>query len=238
MGLELNIAICDDEKYYRNYVENVVRDYLIKEDVLFQIELFVNGEAFCEKEENIQKFDIIFLDIEMDGMNGMETAYFIREKNPEIDIVFITVTSDYVFEGYNVRAVRYIMKKEIDKSLTDCLANIIKTRKCSGHRMEFPFVGGKRIILLDDILYIESCSHKLQFRRKGEILYMYGQINELESKMSGFSFVRCHQSFLVNLGHIEQINNYLICLSDGSEIPISRPRYPEVKQRYLQYKEI
>ena len=82
MGLELNIAICDDEKYYRNYVENVVKEYLVKEDVLFLIELFVNGEAFCEKEDNIQKFDIIFLDIEMDGMNGMETAYFIREKNP------------------------------------------------------------------------------------------------------------------------------------------------------------
>lgn len=71
--------------------EKIVRDYLIKEDVLFQIELFVNGEAFCEKEENIQKFDIIFLDIEMDGMNGMETAHFIHERNPGIDIVFITV---------------------------------------------------------------------------------------------------------------------------------------------------
>lgn len=225
MALELNIAICDDEKYYRNYVKNAVRDYLVKEDVLFRIELFMNGEAFCEHEENIQKFDIIFLDIEMDGMNGMETAYFIREKNPEIDIVFITVTSDYVFEGYNVRAVRYIMKKEIDKSLPDCLANIIKTRKLSGHRMEFPFVGGKRTILLDDILYIESRSHKLQFTRKDDILYMYGQINELESKVTGFNFVRCHQSFLVNLGHIEQINNYLICLSNRSMIPVSRPRY-------------
>lgn len=238
MGIEINVAICDDEKYYRKHVEKVVRNYLTKEGVLFQIELFMSGEAFCEKEENIQKFDIIFLDIEMDGMNGMETAYFIRKRNPDIDIVFITVTSDYVFEGYNVRAVRYIMKKEIDNSLSDCLANIIKNRKYSGHRMEFPFVGGKRTILLDDILYIESQSHKLQFIRKGGILYMYGQINELESKMTGFNFVRCHQSLLVNLGHIEQINNYLICLSDGSEIPVSRPRYPEVKQRYLQYKEI
>lgn len=238
MGLKLNIAICDDEKYYRNYIENVVKGYLVKEDVRFQIELFVNGEAFCEKEENIQKFDIIFLDIEMDGMNGMETAYFIREKNPEIDIVFITVTSDYVFEGYNVRAVRYIMKKEIDKLMLDCLADIIKRRKFSSYSMEFPFVGGKRSILLEDLLYIESQSHKLQFIKKSENLYMYGQINKLESKMLDFNFVRCHQSFLVNLGHIEQISNYTICLSDGSKIPVSRPRYSEVKQRYLQYKEI
>lgn len=238
MGLELNIAICDDEKYYRNYVENFVREYLVKENVLFHIELFEDGTDFFKADENIQKFDIIFLDIEMKDMNGMETAYSIRKKNSEMDIVFITVMPDYVFEGYKVSAVRYIMKKEIEKSLPECLANILKKRKCSGHKMEFPFVGGKRTVLLNDILYIESKSHKLQFTRKGGILYMYGQINDLESKMTDYNFVRCHQSFLVNLEHIEQINNYLICLSDGSEIPVSRPRYPKVKQLFLQYKEI
>lgn len=238
MGLELNIAICDDEKYYRNYVENLVREYLEKENVIFQIDLFEDGKDFCKVDENIQKFDIIFLDIDMKEMNGMETAYSIRKKNMEMDIVFITVMPDYVFEGYKVSAVRYIMKKEIDKSLPECLCDILRKRKFSGQKMEFPFVGGKRNVILNDILYIESKSHKLQFARKSGILYMYGQINELELKMTDFNFVRCHQSFLVNLEHIEQINNYLICLSDGSEIPVSRPRYPEVKQQYLKYKEI
>lgn len=238
MGLELNIAICDDEKYYRNYVENLVREYLVKENVLFQIEVFEDGRDFCRADDNAQKFDIIFLDIDMKDMNGMELAYFIRSKNSEMDIVFITVMTDYVFEGYKVSAVRYIMKREIDKSLPECLADILKKRKFSGHKMEFPFVGGKRTILLNDILYIESKSHKLQFTRKGGVLYIWGQINDMETKLAGFNFVRCHQSFLVNLEHIEQINNYLVCLSDGSEIPVSRPRYPEVKQQFLQYKEI
>ncbi len=238
MGLELNIAICDDEKYYRNYVENVVSDYLVKENVLFQIELFEDGRDFCKVDENIRKFDIIFLDIDMKEMNGMETAYSIRKKNMEMDIVFITVMPDYVFEGYKVSAVRYIMKKEIDKSLPECLGDILKKRKFSSQKMEFPFVGGKRTVFLNDILYIESKSHKLQFAGKTGVLYMYGQINDVESKIEDFNFVRCHQSFLVNLEHIEQINNYLICLSDGSEIPVSRPRYPEVKQQYLKYKQI
>lgn len=238
MNLELNIAICDDEKYYRHYIENLVREYLVEENVLLQIELFENGKEFCKKEENIQKFDIIFLDIEMEGMNGMEVAYSIRKKNSEVDIVFVTVMPDYVFEGYKVSAVRYIMKKELEKSLPECLADIIKKRKCNGYKMEFPFVGGNRSILLNDILYIESKSHKLQFTRKGGILYMYGKISALESKIKDYNFVRCHQSFLVNLEHIEQINNYWICLSDGSEIPASRPRYSEVKQQFLQYKEI
>ncbi len=238
MGLEFNIAICDDEKYYRNYVKNVVKDYLVKENALFRIELFENGKDFCKVDENIHKFDIIFLDIDMKEMNGMETAYFIRKKNMKMDIVFITVMPDYVFEGYKVSAVRYIMKKEIDKSLPECLGDILRGKKFSSQKMEFSFVGGKRTIFLNDILYIESKSHKLQFTRKDEILYMYGQIDDVQSQIEKFNFVRCHQSFLVNLEHIEQINNYLICLSDGSEIPVSRPRYPKVKQQYLEYKEI
>lgn len=238
MDLELNVAICDDEEYYRHYIENLVRGYLVKKNVLFRIELFENGKDFCETENNFQKFDIIFLDIEMEGMNGMETAYSIREKNCEMDIVFITIMPDYVFEGYKVSAVRYIMKKELDKLLFECLADILKKRKCSGHKMEISFVGGKRTVLLDDILYIESKSHKLFFKKGDDVLYMYGKINEMESKMVDYNFARCHQSFLVNLRHIEQINNYLIYLSDGSEIPVSRPRYSEVKMKFLLYKEI
>lgn len=238
MDLELNIAICDDEKYYRHYIKDLVGKYLIKENVIFRIELFGDGKEFCMEEGNMQKFDIIFLDIEMEGMNGMETAHSIRKKNREMDIVFITVMPDYVFEGYKVSAVRYILKKDIEILLPECLADILKKRRCSGHKMEFPFVGGKRTVLLNDILYIESKSHKLQFTRQDEILYMYARINEMETKLIHYNFVRCHQSFLVNLEHIEQINNYLICLSNGSEIPVSRPRYLTVKQQFLQYKEI
>lgn len=238
MSLDLNIAICDDEKYYRDYIEKIVINYLEKEGVFPEIDTFVSGEAFCEEEENVHRFDIIFLDIEMDGMNGMQTAYHIREKNPDVEIVFITITPDYVFEGYNVRAVRYIMKNEIDKCLPDCLGSILKDKKYIGQRMEFLFVGGKRTVLLDDLFYVESHSHKLQFKTKDDTLSMYGRINELEIKLSDYNFVRCHQSFLVNIIHIEKIKNYVIYLSDGSEIPVSRPRYAEVKEKYLQYKEV
>ena len=135
MDLELNIAICDDEKYYRHFIKKLVGNYLAKQNVLFRIELFEDGREFCREESNMQKFDIIFLDIEMKGMNGMETAYSIRKKNSEMDIVFITVMPDYVFEGYKVSAVRYILKKEIEMSLPECLADILKKRKCRGHKV-------------------------------------------------------------------------------------------------------
>lgn len=99
-------------------------------------------------------------------------------------------------------------------------------------------MGGKRTVFLDDILYIESQSHKLQFKIRDESLFMYGRIDELESKLKDYLFLRCHQSFLVNMGHIEKIRNYQAYLSDGSEVPVARSRYPEVKQDFLRYKGI
>lgn len=238
MGGKLEIAICDDEKYYRQHIKELIDEYLNQKDILFNIDVFEDGKSFCKEESNLHKYDIIFLDIDMEGMNGMETAYAIREINSDMDIVFITVMSEYVFEGYKVSAVRFIKKMELDEVLTECLNALMKKRQHSDQKIEFSFVGGKRRVALKEILYIESKSHKLHFEKTHETLYMYGQISELESRMSDCNFVRCHQSYLVNLEHIEKINNYWIFLSDGTEIPVSKPKYPEVKRRFLQYKEI
>ncbi len=237
MDLELNIAICDDELYYRDQIESLVREYLSGKDVPFCIEQFKSGKDFCEEPENARRFHIVFLEIEMEGMNGMETAYFIRKRNSKMDIVFITVVSDYVFEGYRVNAVRYIMKNDMEELLPECLADILKRRRYRGHKMVFSFVGGERTVFLDDILYIESQSHKLQFKTTEGILFLYDRINELESRLEKYCFLRCHQSFLVNMGHVEKIRNYQAYLSDGSEVPVARPRYSEVKREFLWYKE-
>lgn len=98
-------------------------------------------------------------------------------------------------------------------------------------------MGGKRKIMLKEILFIESKSHKLWFERTGENLYMYGQINDLELTLSNYDFIRTHQSYLVNLEHVEKINNYSLYLSNGEEVPVTKSRYSEVKETFLQYKE-
>lgn len=114
---------------------------------------------------------------------------------------------------------------------------ILQKRRKTTAKMEFPFVGGKRLVPLEDILYIESRSHQLWFERNGAQMYMYGQINDLQKKLADFSFIRPHQSFLVNLKYIEQIRNYTIYMTNGMEIPVTKPRYGEVKEKFLNYKE-
>ena len=239
MSLELNIAICDDEKYYRELLHERICEYMERnEDVYCHIRMFKDGFDFCEEENNFKNFDIIFLDIEMKNKNGMDTAYEIRERNNEMDIVFITVASNYVYEGYRVQAERYILKEHMEKELTECLDFLLKKRRYDDKRMEFSFVGGNRSILLRELMYIESRSHKLRFVRISDSLYMYGRVDALEKKLSKYNFVRCHQSYLVNLGFIDKIRNYCIYLSEGTEIPVSRPRYSKVRDQFLKYKEI
>lgn len=205
---QLNIAVCDDEKYYRTHIKKLLTEYLQKEDVFFQIGEFSDGKDFCEEESNFWKYDIIFLDIEMGSMNGMETAHTIRAKNKKMDIVFITVMQDYVFEGYRVGAARYIMKTDLEVLLPECLEALLKSEKYCGQQMEFSFIGGKRKLFLKDLLYIESDSHRLNFVKEEEVLHLYGKISELERKLSDYNFIRCHQSFLVNPEHIDRIKNY------------------------------
>ena len=238
MYFELKIAICDDEKYYRTHIKELISNYLSIRDIPFHIDLYKDGTDFCKDRENVEKYDVVFLDIEMERLSGMETAHWIREKNTDIDIVFITIVADYVFEGYRVGAVRYIMKNELEALLPECLSNILKRKNQTGNKIEFSFVGGKRKILLKDIIYIESKAHKLLFVRKDENLYLYDQINNMEQVLKEFGFIRCHQSFIVNIEHIDKIKNYWIYLSDGTEIPASRPKYAEIRQIFLQYKEI
>lgn len=235
MDLKLRVAICDDEKYFREEIKRLVEQYLKEKKIIFCIDLFTSGLEFCSDDNNLQQYDIIFLDIGMKEMNGMETAYAIREKNQNVDIVFITIMMDYALEGYRVDAVRYILKDDLESLLPECMDTILQKKQ--EKEMEFPFVGGKRKVLLKEILFIESKSHQLWFERTRENLYMYCQINDLELILSNYDFVRTHQSFLVNLVHIEKINNYLLYLSNGAEIPVTKQRYAKVKEQYLSYKE-
>lgn len=236
--MKLSIAVCEDEEHFREYLKKKMEEYLMGRGVPFDIDTYPDGLGLFKEESNLHKYDAIFLDIDMPGKNGMEAAHQIREKNSEVDIVFITVMQQYVFEGYRVGAARYIMKKDMEKLLPECLDALLQKHFRNIRKMEFPFVKGERTVLLQDILCIEIQSHRLCFTLKNETLYMYGQIGELEQKLADTCFIRCHQSYLVNLEHIARINNYIIYLSNGTEIPVSRAKSAEVRRCYLRYKEI
>lgn len=237
-NIKLKIAICDDEEFYRNQIKKLIVKHLNSKEVAHEITFFSSGLEFCQNEVNLISYDIVFLDIEMEKMNGIETAYAIREKNRNVAIVFITVMIDYVLKGYEINALRYIMKDNMERLLPECLDSLLAEKKHESRELTFSFTDGYQEICIDELLYIESKLHKLCFVMENKILYLYEKLDDLEKELSTYNFIRCHQSFLVNLGYVVKVKNYHIYLLDGTEIPIAKPRYPFVKMSFLRYKEV
>lgn len=237
MGSEFKIAVCDDEKFYRKYINQLIMDYFLSKDLMVHIDLFSDGSEFCSDKNNFYKYDIIFLDIVMNQMNGIDTAYTIRRFNAEMQIVFITVKIEYSLEGYKVNAMRFIIKDDLEHSLQECLEALVQSKRERMVSMKFGFIGGERNVILEDILYIENQSHKLRFVGKAEELYLNKKLNEVEERLRPYHFARAHQSYLVNLDYVDKLASYKVYLFDGSVLPAAKGRYAELRERYLWYKE-
>lgn len=238
MSLEFKIAVCDDEKFFREYINNLIEDYFLKKKMIVHIDLFSDGSEFCADRKNFHKYDIIFLDIEMRQMNGMDTAYIIRRFNEDVPIVFITVKIEYSLEGYKVNAMRFIIKQDLEHPLRECLDAVLQSRRERTVTMKFCFVGGERNIMLKDFLYIENRSHQLRFVGKVEELFLNKKLNTVEEQLRPYHFARTHQSYLVNLEYVDKLASYKVYLFDGSILPAAKGRYVELRKNYLLYKEL
>ena len=124
----LQIAICDDEQYYREKIQSLLKQYLNKQNIDYTIQCYHSGEQFLNQYENSVKYDIVFLDISMKELNGIQTAAQIRTFHSTTFLVFVTAFIDYALEGYKVSAVRYIMKDTLNTAIPECMNAILQ--KC------------------------------------------------------------------------------------------------------------
>ena len=235
MKEKLKIVVCDEKRSDRKYIEEVIRDYLVRRRVLFSLQTFESGEHLCREENDLSQYDILFLDANMQKMNGIETAYQIREKGWDIKIVLLSEMIDYAVDGYYVGAIRYVMKENMKKELPECLEIVLRDRRGDEKELAFPMKGGLRTVSLSEILYVESEKHKLCFKFVEGHSHMYGKLDELDEQLAESGFIRVHQSFLANVKYVKKINNYRMYLTDGSVLPISRQRYPGVKEYLVKY---
>lgn len=237
----MKIAICDDEIYFAGKLGEILMQYLEEGHIDFEIELFSSGREFVELGVEMLQYQIIFLDINMKQMDGIETAKNVRAYTEESFVIFVTAYIDYSLEGYQVGASRYILKNNLNfrEQIYECMDAITKKMKCFLTRKIFRFQEGEKKIRIENILYIESKLHKLEFNilEHGLATYtMYGTLNELENELEEYPFLRIHQSFLVNLKYIKCVTGYKVVLSNGQELTVPRARYKTVKDTFIAYK--
>jgi len=229
--MKLNIAVCDDEKIIREQIKGLLE----RQEQDSDIELYVTGDALLASGK---KFDIVFLDIQMDGMNGIETARKIRGRNEETILIFITGLREYVFEAFDVAAFHYLLKPIVESKFVEVFCRAKRElEKRKKQRQEPLFIKtGKRSIKLEkrNILYVESMGKKAGIHTIKEIIEAYVSMNELERQL-GESFYRCHRGYLVNLAYVAEYNGQSITLNNGESIYLAKERYGGFVKTYMRY---
>lgn len=227
----MTIAICDDEKIICEQIGKLVK----KQIPDCNIELFASGETLL-KETKI--FDIIFLDIQMDGINGIQTARMLRNKKEEALLIFITGLKEYVFESFDVSAFHYLLKPIEEKKFAEIFAKAVAAAEKKRGLAEEPFFiksNGKTIILSrNHILYVESQNRMVNFHTANECLELYSDMRDLEQQL-GRNFYRCHRGYIVNMGHIAEFGKDRIALTNGETICLSRRKCKEFVKVYMDY---
>ncbi|MBU5478487.1 LytTR family DNA-binding domain-containing protein [Eubacterium sp. MSJ-13] len=238
------IAVCDDEDGFLVLEQKLISAYMQKHAYQYCVDTFSSGTDLLKRGSVITNFDIIFLDINMDKLNGIETARKIRESGSDAYIVFVTAFISYAIEGYKVDAVRYLLKESdcLEASLEECLDSIIRRMNYQENRETFAFLEGDMTISPDDIVYIESNLHKLTFhlvKKYKERYTIYEKLDVLEKRLNYYNFCRIHKSFLVNLKYVEEIKRYNVKLTENvchtSYLSVSQSRYLDAREQFIFY---
>jgi len=227
----LNIAVVDDEKIIREQLKGLIE----KQQAGFYTDVYGTGEEMLATGK---QYDVIFLDIQMAGMNGIETARMLRKQSEDAVLIFVTGVKDYVFEAFDVAAFHYLLKPIEENKFMEVFDRAVKEakkRKERGQEQFFVKTKNRNITLKQrDILYVESRGRKAEIHTAGEVIEIYAAMAELESQLGG-SFYRCHRGYLVNMAHITEYGNNSISLSNGESIYMAKERYNEFVKEYMRY---
>lgn len=232
-GIMIKVAIVEDDRICAQELEGFLRRYEEEFNEGFQITVFEDGEDIVTNYQAV--YDIILMDIEMKFMDGMTAAKKIREQDEAVAIIFITNMAQYAIHGYEVNALDYVLKPLSYFAFSQRLKRVItclpkKTRNYLVIRVK----GGSKRIATDDIYYVESQGHILVVHSKSGTDVTSGTMKEMETKLEQFHFCRCNNGYLVNLAHVDGIQDNCV-LTGGGRLPVSRPRKKIFMQTLADY---
>ena len=229
----MKIAICDDEKIFLSEIRGLIEEVYSFTDKT-EISEFNDGSELLMAAKT-QKFDIFFLDIEMEGKNGIETAKIIREKDSKAIIVFFTSHSEYAVIGYEVNAFRYLLKNSPKAYYIKELKSVYKEYLQRHYVYEVRTPKEIFSIPITDILYFEIYGRKIILHTARENYVYSGKMAEIEADGRLIGFIKPYKSYYVNMSYIKKINAKSITLTNNDEIPISRLNTAAVTEKYTAF---
>lgn len=226
----LRVAVCDDDAAFRRQLGRAAGDVLFARTE-YEIFYFEDGEAVRKcVQEGTFSCQLLLLDIHMGGMDGIRTARWLRRHRTDVDIIFVTVSKEHVYECYTYKAFAYLLKPVSPERFSAELNRYLDEIAESPEYLNVTVKGCEHRIALGRIVCFESDVRKIRlYQPDGEIEF-YGKLGELEAMLEGHGFFRCHQSYLVNRRYITAVKRDRIEL-EGMEVPVSRKYQDAIRER-------
>ncbi len=228
----MEIAICDDEKVI---VERIA-DLIKKQAPDCRIEGFRAGNELLASDRH---FDMLFLDIQMEGLSGIETAKAVREHDRKVVIIFVTAVKEYVFDAFDVGAFHYLLKPIEERKFAEVFESAVGEIRERRIERETPklFLKTKNKCYTfnqSEIIFIESRNRKAAIHTAKNTLEVYAVMNELQDELEN-GFFRCHRGYLVNMAHIAEYSSDMVEMDNGEKVYLAKERYPEFVREYMRY---
>lgn len=234
----MRFAICDDEQTAINILQD---QFDQRPELAIEYDAYTSGEALLAAYKNGARYDALFIDMEMGGMNGIDTANAIREIDEQVIIIFVTSHTRYMKQAFGHNVLYFVEKAHLDTDLAHAIDVVM--RELARRRLSLKINDNKKTLHLyyDEIFYIESVGHYLEFHTKDTVYRSRSSLSQFEATLTPGIFARAHKGFLVNLEHVRAVNAADITLRDKNmpHIPLGekyKAAFRQAWQRYLERK--
>lgn len=219
------IAVCDDEKCMRDQM----REYLKDLEPVFQADYYESGNALLDAGIF---YDVIFLDIDMRGLTGIDTARIWRSKDKKAKIIYVTAYEDFREYAFSVHAFGYLVKPVSREKIQALLQEAMdyEQEEAVGPKVRFQTDEGFREFPVRDICYFEYANRKIKLVTTECLFHMRGSIGDIAVKMESFGFAVPHKSFVVNLHHVKNLKGYDMFMTNGEILPLSQKKSAEFRE--------
>lgn len=233
----IKISIVDDDADDRQAFHSMLADIFQKTGIIPDIDEFESAEEFLSAFEP-ELYDLCFLDIYMNQMNGMDAAREIRRQDPSLAIVFLTSSMDYVCEGYEVQALRYLLKPPAPDKVQAIVREFLDQTVLGNRRLSVS--SGKQTyeIPYSKILYIISVGNNIELHLKDTCIRLSARhsfAKTVEPLLGDFRFLSCARGVVVNLSHVKDLEKDRFLMDNGEPVPVSRRQYAAVSDAYVDF---
>lgn len=230
----MRIIICEDDDRYAIQLINHINDWSRSMDVFVEVFTYNTAEKFLFEWEENENYDLLFLDIKMGKISGMELARIIRKTNNDVAIVFVTSMKEYVLKGYSVAAMQYLLKP-VKKE--ECFACLNKVHQNGRVKKYFLVNDADKIVKIphEHIIFIAMFSHNAILHTPKREYTFRKTIGNILHELNDDLFIKCHKSFIINIRHIEAVSKTIAFMSNEIEVPLSKNIAKEISDRFLKY---